>query len=138
MFVRNKSDVEKTPYFVEWGAGTSHRLLTERDAMGFTLCHTIVRAGTESLLHYRNHLEACYCIAGEGEVEDMQGNIFPIRPGDIYVLDQHDRHLLRGGKEQTIYYFSKDERADTGTELPAGFEVNENPRNGFLTVSKKK
>ena len=45
---------------------------------------------------------------------------------------------LRGGKEQTIYYFSKDERADTGTELPAGFEVNENPRNGFLTVSKKK
>ncbi|NAS75690.1 L-ectoine synthase, partial [Pseudomonas syringae pv. actinidiae] len=34
MFVRNKTDVENTPYFVEWGAGTSHRLLTERDAMG--------------------------------------------------------------------------------------------------------
>ena len=45
---------------------------------------------------------------------------------------------LRGGKEQTIYYFSKDERADTGTELPAGFEVNENPRNGFLTVKRTK
>jgi L-ectoine synthase len=74
--------------------------------MGFTLCHTVVRAGTESLLHYRNHLEACYCIAGEGEVEDMQGNVFPIRPGDIYVLDQHDRHYLRGGKEQDLILVS--------------------------------
>jgi hypothetical protein len=46
--------------------------------------------------------------------------------------------VLRGGKEQTIYYFSKDERADTGVDLPAGFEVNENPRNGFLTVKRTK
>jgi hypothetical protein len=45
---------------------------------------------------------------------------------------------LRGGKEQTIYYFSKDDRKDTGTDLPAGFEVNENPRNGFLTVKRTK
>ena len=60
----------------------------------------------ESLLHYRNHLEACYCIAGEGEVEDMQGNVFPIRPGDVYVLDQHDRHYLRGGKEQDLILVS--------------------------------
>lgn len=45
---------------------------------------------------------------------------------------------LRGGKEQTIYYFSKDDRKETGTDLPAGYEVNENPRNGFLTVKRKK
>ncbi|WP_434623714.1 ectoine synthase [Pseudomonas sp. Z1-29] len=106
MFIRNISEVEQTPYFVEWGAGTSHRLLTERDAMGFTLCHTVVRAGTESLLQYRNHLEACYCIAGEGEVEDMHGNVFAIRPGDVYVLDQHDRHFLRGGKDQDLILVS--------------------------------
>lgn len=43
---------------------------------------------------------------------------------------------LRGGKEQRIYYFSKDERDETGTELPAGFSVNENPRNGFLTIKR--
>lgn len=43
--------------------------------------------------------------------------------------------VLRGGKEQTIYYFSKDERPE-GTALPAGFVVNENPRNGFLTVKR--
>jgi hypothetical protein len=44
---------------------------------------------------------------------------------------------LRGGKEQRIYYFSKDERPE-GTELPEGFGVNENARNGFLTVKRNK
>jgi len=45
---------------------------------------------------------------------------------------------LRGGKEQTIYYFSKDERPETVDALPEGFEVNENPRNGFCTIKRKK
>lgn len=44
---------------------------------------------------------------------------------------------LRGGKKQTIYYFSKDERSDTGTDLPDDRTVNENPRNGFLTLKRK-
>lgn len=44
---------------------------------------------------------------------------------------------LRGGKQQTIYYFSKDERPEA-CDLPAGMEVNENPRNGFLTVKRTK
>ncbi len=43
---------------------------------------------------------------------------------------------LRGGKVQTIYYFSKDKRPEA-TDLPADREVNENPRNGFLTVKRK-
>ena len=106
MFVKSLAKVEADGLCVEWGAGTSHRLLTSRDGMGFTVCHTVVRAGTESLLHYRNHLEACYCIAGEGEVEDMEGNVFAIRPGDIYVLDKHDRHVLRGGKATDLILVS--------------------------------
>jgi hypothetical protein len=45
---------------------------------------------------------------------------------------------LRGGKQQTIYYFSKDERPETAVpDLPSDMEVNENPRNGFLTVKRK-
>lgn len=43
---------------------------------------------------------------------------------------------LRGGKKQTIFYFSKDERPEAVQELPAGMVVNENPRNGFLTVKR--
>ncbi len=47
---------------------------------------------------------------------------------------------LRGGKPQTIYFFAKNEHNEKGvpTDLPEDREVNENPRNGFLTVSKKK
>ncbi len=46
--------------------------------------------------------------------------------------------VLRGGKEQRIYYFSKDERPEAVKELPEGMMVNENPRNGFLTVKRVK
>jgi hypothetical protein len=47
---------------------------------------------------------------------------------------------LRGGKPQTIYFFTKTEKNEKGTpcDLPEDREVNENPRNGFLTVSRKK
>ncbi|TGT57809.1 L-ectoine synthase, partial [Mesorhizobium sp. M2E.F.Ca.ET.166.01.1.1] len=40
MFTRQLADVEKTDFFVDWGNGTSHRLLTSQDGMGFTVCHT--------------------------------------------------------------------------------------------------
>lgn len=43
---------------------------------------------------------------------------------------------LRGGKSVTIYYFSKDYRPETATNLPEGWTVAENPRNGFLTVRR--
>lgn len=106
MFVRSLKDIEETDQLVDWGNGFSYRLLVARDGMGFTVCHTIVRAGTESLLAYRNHLEACYCIGGEGEIEDMSGNVYPIKVGDIYVLDKHDKHYLRGGRVQDLILVS--------------------------------
>lgn len=46
--------------------------------------------------------------------------------------------VLRGGKEQRIYFFAKSETGAKGepTQLPEGYEVTENPRNGFLTIRK--
>ncbi len=55
--------------------------------------------------------------------------------GVTYYLNSKDV-TLRGGKVQTIYYFSKDQRAEA-TDLPSDRMVNENPRNGFLTVKRK-
>ena len=55
--------------------------------------------------------------------------------GVTYYLNSKDV-TLRGGKKQTIYYFSKDERPEAVKDIPAGFSVNENPRNGFLTVKR--
>ena len=56
---------------IEWGNGLSRRFLLNADNMGYTLTDTIVYAGTKSPLKYRNHLKACYCIEGEGAVEDL-------------------------------------------------------------------
>lgn len=44
---------------------------------------------------------------------------------------------LRGGREQVIYYFTKDAGRPEACELPATKVINENPRNGFLTVKNK-
>lgn len=99
MFTRSRSDVEA----VNWGNGTSERLLTLSDSLGFTVAHTIVRAGTRSALQYRNHLEACYCIAGRGAVESEDGTRrFEILPGTLYALDEHDRHYLIASEEADL------------------------------------
>lgn len=90
MFTRSTTEVEP----VEWGNGTSHRLLVEADNMGFALALTLVRAGTESKLVYRRNLEACYCIGGSGSVEDTRGNRFDLVPGVVYALDGHEPHYL--------------------------------------------
>lgn len=44
---------------------------------------------------------------------------------------------LRGGKQQRIFFFAKDVRPDDAVaELPEGYEVSENLRNGFPTLKK--
>lgn len=45
---------------------------------------------------------------------------------------------LRGNRKQTIYYFRKQPDSAKACDLPAGFEVFENARNGFLMVRRKK
>jgi L-ectoine synthase len=90
MIIRHIDEVKT----VEWGNGLSRRFLLQADGMGYSLTDTLVRAGTKSHLEYRNHLEACYCIEGSGEVIDTEGNSFPITPGVMYALDKHDPHWL--------------------------------------------
>lgn len=54
--------------------------------------------------------------------------------GVTYILNKKEVEL-RGGKSQMIYYFSKDLRPEA-CDLPIGYSVMENPRNGFLTVKR--
>ncbi|MEU7696171.1 ectoine synthase [Microbispora hainanensis] len=90
MIVRSSSEIVP----VEWGNGTSYRLLTEADGMGFTVCETSVRKGTTSALQYRRHLEACYCTGGSGEIVTVSGERFKITEGTLYALNEHDAHYL--------------------------------------------
>ena len=102
MIIRSLNDIEGSKRDVFWGNGQSRRFLIEEDGMGYSLTDTVIEAGSESLLEYKNHFEACYCIEGEGEVEDMEGNIFPIVPGTMYALDKHDKHFLRASKTMRL------------------------------------
>jgi L-ectoine synthase len=120
MIVRELEEAEKTDRRVVAENWESTRLLLKGDGMGFSFHITTIYPGTETCIWYKNHLESVYCIDGEGEVEVLAGKggdgrgggegrdgesegetctnggkIYKIAPGTIYVLDQHDRHLLR-------------------------------------------
>ncbi len=96
MIVRTLDSILGTDLDVGAETWTSRRLLLARDGMGFSLHDTVIAPGTETHMWYRNHLEAVYCIEGEGTLEvRATGETFEIVPGTVYALDQHDAHILR-------------------------------------------
>jgi len=100
MIVRNLEQARASNRRVSADNWESVRLSLADDKMGFSFHITTIYAGTETHIHYRNHLEAVYCIRGRGEVETLaDGKIHAITPGTVYILDQHDDHLLRASEE---------------------------------------
>lgn len=121
MIVRNLEAAERTDRRGGAENWESTRLLLKGDNMGFSFHITTIYPGTETCIWYKNHLESVYCIDGEGEVEVLDGidgggdgrlgsdsgtdgdaepgsnggRIYKISPGVLYILDRHDRHLLR-------------------------------------------
>ena len=98
MIIRKLSSIKGTENEVtpENGNWTSHRLLLKKDGMGFSMHDTLIRAGTTTRMWYKNHLEAVYCVAGKGEIEDLETGLkHVIEDGTLYALDKHDRHILR-------------------------------------------
>ncbi len=96
MKIRRLEDVENTEADVRAETWKSRRLLLAGDGMGFSVHDTVLYAGTETHMHYQNHLEAVYCIEGEAEIEDLAtGERHRIVPGTLYALDDNDRHVLR-------------------------------------------
>ena len=119
MIVRSLSDLLGTAREVDWGNGSSRRFLIANDNMKFSLTDTIVKAGSRSLLEYRNHLEACYCISGKGEIEDAStGERHEITPGTMYALDKHEAHYLIAKDElRLVCVFSPPLRGDESHRL---------------------
>lgn len=102
MIVRTLAECRNSTRKVRSETGTwdSVRMLLAEDNMGFSFHITTIYANSETAIHYQHHLESVYCISGDGEIETLtDGKIYPIRPGTLYVLDKHDKHLLRGGSE---------------------------------------
>lgn len=100
MIVRDVEQIIGTGREVAGEGWVSRRLLLKKDGMGFSFHETIIPAGTEHFFWYKNHLEAVYCVAGNGTIEDLAtGKVHQIRDGVLYALNNHDRHILRGGTE---------------------------------------
>lgn len=103
MIVRTLDEILGTDKEVKAETWTSRRLLLKDDDMGFSFHDTIIHAGTETHIWYQNHLEAVYCVAGEGEIETVaDGKIYPIKDGTMYALNKHDEHYLRATKDMRL------------------------------------
>lgn len=96
MIVRTLADIVGSDRDVDGGNWSSRRLCLADDGMGFSMHDTVLRAGTETHMWYKNHLEAVYCIEGKATLEDKAtGEVHEIVPGTIYLLNDNDRHCLR-------------------------------------------
>ncbi len=102
MIVRTLDEICGTEREVhaENGNWVSRRFVLDSDGAGFSFHETIIKAGTETRIWYKHHIEAVYCVGGNGEIEDLKtGEIHPIKDGTLYLLNDNDEHLLRGGSE---------------------------------------
>jgi L-ectoine synthase len=128
MIVRDIVDVVGTEREVEAENWTSRRILLEADGMGFSLHQTIIKPGTQTNMQYRHHVEAVFCVEGEGEVEVVEtGIVYKVMPGMMYALNMHERHILRAKTQmQMICVFDPPlhgrEVHDIDGSYPANFE----------------
>jgi L-ectoine synthase len=103
MIVRDINDIDGTQDDVVTDTWRSKRIILKKDGMGYSVHETTIYAGTETHIWYQNHLESVFCIQGEGEVETISdGKIYPIRPGVLYALNEHDNHYLRAKTEMKM------------------------------------
>lgn len=68
--------------------------------MGFSFHETTIFPGGRTRIHYKNHLEAVWCVEGDGSIQTIaDGKTYALEPGVVYALNEHDEHWLCGGKE---------------------------------------
>ena len=103
MFVRTLDDLVHGKGEIRTRFWSSHRLLHKGDGMGVTLTDAILEAGLDQIWWYKNHLEAVYCLDGEGVLENLvTGEVYQIKPGTLYALDKHERHRLHVTKRMRV------------------------------------
>jgi len=100
MIVRDYNELKNTDRAVSDAHWTSVRMLLANDNMGFSFHITTLEAGSEHTFEYKHHYESVYCISGKGTITDLAtGETHQIKPGIMYALDKHDRHILTSDEE---------------------------------------
>lgn len=99
MIVKSLKDVIGTPDHASGDGWESRRILLARNGLGYSLHDTVVAEGQTLELEYKSHVETNYCIAGEGTVTNvLTRDVFPLSAGTVYVLDNHEPHILSATK----------------------------------------
>ena len=126
MIIRDYNEAKDSDRRVDSEGWTSVRLLLRDDGMGFSFHVTTIYAGAELPMHYKRHLESVYCMSGRGSIEDREtGEVTQIRPGVMYALDRHDRHILRAEEDmQMACVFNPPLRGDEVHDASGAYPVH--------------
>ena len=96
MIVRTLDEIADTDSDIKTENWRSQRIILAKEKVGFSVHETTLYAGTVNDFWYANHIEAVYCIEGEGELtDDETGERHWIGAGTLYLLDGHEHHTLR-------------------------------------------
>ncbi|RAI89558.1 L-ectoine synthase [Paenibacillus pabuli] len=118
MIIKQLNEIIGTQDDVDTLTWNSRRLLLKKDGMGFSLHDTIIKAGTETMIWYKHHVEAVYCIEGTGEIEFLKENTtYKIYPGTMYALNGNEKHLLRADKKSDMRMICVFNPPCTGREI---------------------
>jgi quercetin dioxygenase-like cupin family protein len=85
------------------GDFVSHRILLDKDGMGYTMTKTVIKKGGPYFWHYKQHLESCYCVSGSGVLTNKEtGEQHEIKEDVTYVLDKNDPHTFEANTEVVL------------------------------------
>ncbi len=95
MLFIEKKEIEGSKFHVNccYGNCDSYRLLRAEHGFGFSVNITILKAKSKTELCYKNHLESCICIEGEGEII-TKSERHKVVPGSLYALNEGEKHTL--------------------------------------------
>ncbi|HRO30883.1 MULTISPECIES: ectoine synthase [Micrococcaceae] len=100
MLVTNLNDLNDTDRDIQSETWRSRRMVLAGEGVGFSFHDTVIYAGTTSTFHYANHIEAVYCVQGEGTLTNEEtGQVHELRDGTMYLLDGHEKHTVRATTE---------------------------------------
>lgn len=100
MIVKRLQDIDGTVDDVQAETWKSRRFLLKKDNVGFSMHDTVLYAGQETHMWYKNHVEAVYVIEGEGVLYDKDNDTtHELKPGTMYLLNGHEKHVVRPIKD---------------------------------------
>ncbi|XP_022099709.1 uncharacterized protein LOC110984160 [Acanthaster planci] len=105
--VRGLSEIVGTDRDINWLSGRSRRYLIKQDGFPVSIYNTWVYPKTSTRLHYENHIESAYFLAGKltYQWQDTSGEWVHANAktdcnnGTNYLMNMHDCHVLKNHDE---------------------------------------